>query len=385
MTLKRVIGLLAIVCLAGLILWIANNTYWEEVPIPQPLRGEAADNPFYSAAHLARSLGAQARWQRVLGAMPPRNGVVVASDWHWGLMADRRERLERWVASGGRLVIDRSLVGGQQELETWSGISRYSRSRADISRTDRTRKWEKCPTLDSGDGAHFQVCALDRISALRADRKTSWALRDASSAIQAVRVPIGFGSVTLINTRPFGNREMLDGDHGALFVAATQLRRGDQVWFLTEEAGASLLSLIWTTAAPVVVLAFALIAAWLWRSSVRFGPPAAATDPARRSLAEQIRGTGQFTVRFGGGHALHTAAVRALQETADRYIPGYLRLSPAKRTAKLAELAGTDASALAAVVNYSGPRRLGDLRQGLALLESVRRSISATQNHREGS
>ena len=198
-------------------------------------------------------------------------------------------------------------------------------------------------------------------------------------------MPIGLGSVTLINTRPFGNREMLDGDHGALFVAATQLRRGDQVWFLTEEAGASLLSLIWTTAAPVVVLAFALIAVWLWRSSVRFGPPAAATDPARRSLAEQIRGTGQFTVRFGGGHALHTAAVRALQETADRYIPGYLRLSPAKRTAKLAELAGTDASALAAVVNYSGPRRLGDLRQGLALLESVRRSISATQNHREGS
>ena len=54
----------------------------------------------------------------------------------------------------------------------------------------------------------------------------------------------------------------------------------------------------------------------LWRGGVRFGPLTAASETARRSLAEQIRGTGQFVLRHGGGEALHAAAVRALNEAA---------------------------------------------------------------------
>lgn len=373
-----------IAALAALVVWIAMNTYWDAVPIPQPLKGEAATNPFYSAAQLARSLGAQPRWQRILGSLPPRRAVVFASAWHWSLMPDRRERLQRWVAAGGRLVVDRSLIGGQPELEEWAGISRYVRSTAEIARADRETTWEKCPTLHATDPqapslptrARFSVCNLDRISGLRADRRTSWKLRDASLAIQAVRVPVGLGSVTMINAMPFGNRALLDADHAALFVAATQLQRGDPIWFLTEEKGASLLSLIWTTASPVVLLGLALVVLWLWRSSVRFGPPVAPTDPARRSLAEQIRGTGEFTVRCGGGQALQAATLRALQETADRSICGYSRMDGEARVAKLAELSGTDVHELATAMKFTGPRRRGELRQTLALLESVRRAIS---------
>src|SRR6185437_9664331 len=125
-----------------------------------------------------------------------------------------------------------------------------------------------------------------------------------------------------INSVPFGNRTLLDGDDAALFVAATQLRRGDAIWFVTEERSASLLWLIWRTGAPVVLLVLAAIVAWLWRAGARFGPPLAPTEAARRSLAEQILGTGQFTLRLGGGQALHAAQIRALRETAERWIPG---------------------------------------------------------------
>ena len=389
---QHIIWAAVILCLGALVFWIARNTNWEEVPIPRPLRGEAATNPFYSAVRLAQSLGAQGRWQRVIGSMPPRDGVVFASSWNWGMMPDRRERLQRWVASGGRLVIDRSLIGGQQELEDWAGISRNVLSREEINLADRNTRYEKCPALVTGDESadaaprtRFSVCRLDRISSLKSDRKPTWVLRDSQQHIQVVRVAVGRGSVTLINTTPFGNRELLEGDDGALFVAATQLRRGDRIWFLTEEKGASLLAVIWDTAAPLVVFCLILVALWLWRSGVRFGPPVAPTDPARRSLAEQIRGTGQFTVRFGGGQALHGAAVRALQETADRCIPGYARLPAAERVTKLAQLARTDSSALATAMNFSGPRRLGDLRHSLALLEGVRRAVFATNNQRKGS
>jgi hypothetical protein len=373
---------LIVVVLVGIVFWIAQKTYWEDVALPQPLQGEAATNPFYSASHLAASLGARPRWQRVLASTPPPDAVVVASTWNWGLFPERRTRLESWVASGGRLVLDSSLIGGQRELEEWTGISRYMRTPEQISDNDRKIKWEKCPELTGGrpDGAsaleeRFAVCVLDRVSGLRAGRRTLWLLRDNSNAIQAERVAVGKGSVTLINAAPFGNRTLLDGDHAALLVAATQLRRGDPVWFVTEEKGASLLSLIWSTGAPVVALLLGLIALWLWRSASRFGPPLAVEEPARRSLAEQIRGIGQFTLRFGGGRALYAAQVRALQETADRYIAGYSRLTAEQRMAKLAQRAGVDSSALAAATNVADTPRRGELRQRLTLLESVRRSV----------
>ena len=371
-----------VIVVIGVVFWIAQKTYWEDVTLPQPLQGEAATNPFYSASHLVAALGARPRWQRVLASMPPHDAVVFASTWNWGLFPERRARFQSWVASGGRLVMDSTLIGGQRELEEWTGISRYVHTPQEIS--NNQMKLEKCPKLTARGGAagasplqqRFAVCVLDGVSGLRALHRSLWQLRDASDTVQAERVAVGKGSVTLINAAPFGNRTLLDGDHAALLVAATQLRGGDAVWFVTEEQGASLLSLIWSTGAPVVVLLLALVAMWLWRSASRFGPPLAVPEPARRSLAEQIRGIGQFTLRFGGGQALYAAQVRALRETADRHIAGYSRLSGEARIARLAQLADVDPSALAAATNVANTPRRSELRQRLTLLESVRRSMA---------
>ena len=386
MSARTAVWVAVILASGALVAWIARNTYWEEISIPQPPRGEVLTNPFYSAQHLAQSLGAQAHWQRVLGSMPPANGIVVASAWHWGLMRERRERLERWVASGGRLIIDRSVMGGQREIQNWAGISRVERNDEGNQDSGAREKNDECPLIrgpqqTGGPLSQFAVCGLEGLSSLRVARRASWLLRDERHDIQVLRVPIGLGSVTVINARPFGNLALLQGDHARLFVAATQLRRGDQLWFLTEERGASLLSLVWTTGAPAVATALVLIALWLWRTGVRFGPPVAPTDPARRSLAEQIRGTGNFTVRFGGGRALHAAAVRALTETAARQIPGYTRLPDQERVVRMARLAGVEPDTLAWAMNYStehhtGGRRITQLRHCLTQLESVRRSIS---------
>ncbi|HWG31209.1 MAG TPA: hypothetical protein VN676_11700 [Steroidobacteraceae bacterium] len=393
MNAKWVIWPVVVAALLALVVWIARNTYWEEMQLPQLPQGEAAVNPFYSAARLSELLGAKPTWQRVLAATPPSEGVLVVSQWNWGLFPTRRERVQRWVASGGRLVVDRTLIGGQKELQAWAGIDRYTFSSSELARFDRITKYEKCPTLTLHEGPEtapaarrqFQVCGVDRISGLRSSRRTLWALRDSNAVEQAVRVPVGLGSVTIVNSAPFGNQTLLEGDDAALFVAATQLRRGDSIWFVTEKRSASLLALVWKLAAPVVLLFVALIAAWLWRVSARFGPPLAPTELARRSLAEQIRGTGQFTLRFGGGRALYAAQVRALQEAAERRIPGYPRLGGTERVEALAQLAGIEANALAAALSLAAPRRPGELRQGLILLESIRRTLSIKPQHRERS
>jgi hypothetical protein len=117
----------------------------------------------------------------------------------------------------------------------------------------------------------------------------------------------------------------------------------------------------------------------LWRGAVRFGPLAAGPHAARRSLAEQIRGTGAFALRDGSGISLHAACVRALEEAAQRRVKSYARLSADERCAALARLTGFDQSALAAALDHPRVRSAHELRRTIALLEAARRQTLIEQ------
>jgi hypothetical protein len=371
--------------------WIAMNTYWDKVTIPAPLRNEAARNPFYGAQRLVEQLGAKSSWDRFLRDVPP-NAAIVVSSWHWDLAAGRRSRMEQWVEAGGRLVLDRTIVGGEEEFERWSGITRSKKEANEKESEDEEEDEAPIPAprsecrvlhdATSGRGStsrSFELCASDDGSHLVAARRAAWALKD-QVGNQLLRVKIGNGSVTVINGVPFQFRQFLEGDNASLLVAAVQLRRNDEVHFLSEEEHPSMLALMWYLGWPVVLLFLVLIALALWRSGVRFGPLIAEPDQARRSLAEQIRGTGLFVMRFGGGKALHAAAVRALNEAAGRRIGAYSRLSASERVEEIAKLTGTDAGTLGPAVNHGGARRPHELRQAVALIESVRRRLVKEKN-----
>jgi hypothetical protein len=196
-----------------------------------------------------------------------------------------------------------------------------------------------------------------------------------------MRVTVGRGTVTAINASPFQYRDFLEGHHPWVFAAATQVRRGDEVHFLTENDHPSLLALLWQYGAPVVILTLAIVGLALWRGGLRFGPLVAAQQTARRSLAEQIRGTGQFALRNGGGEALHAAAVRALEEAARRRIPRYARLSDEERSTALAGLTGIAAESLSAAMYHPRLQRAHDLRSAIALIEAARRQTLHENTH----
>ena len=382
MTRKIFLGVLVTIPIAALGWWVARNTYWGEVTVPVPLRGEALTNPFYAAQRFAEGLGARTRWDRVF-ATPAPDAVIVLTDWRWNLSGRRREALERWVESGGRLVVDGTLAG-ETEFERWSGVE-HAHQEPPKAAEDPTvpHAADPCPTVREALSSApptaangYRLCDIEEGSFLRTARPTEWALRS-ETGFQAVRVRIGAGQVTTINATPFSYRELFNGDHGALFVAATQLRRGDTVHFLTEEDHPSLLTLIWQYGGPVVILALALAALALWRNAARFGPLAAPVENARRSLAEQIRGTGYFTLRQGGGDVLHAACVRALHEAAERRVAAYARLSGRDRAAAIARLTGFDAQALAVAVYHPDSRQPQELRSTMALLEAARRRLLA--------
>ena len=384
----RVLALLCTALIALFIVWVAQNTYWEDTTVPMPMRGEARINPFYAAQRFAEALGARTRWNREGLTLPPPDGVMVLSTWNWELSASRRQALETWVESGGRLVVDNLLIGSRAEFEAWSGILQEFKDDDVEEREepeepnpfeaiDESRK--PCPEFAEQHGSaagpgRYRVCDLELWTLLKSrDAAPEWALAE-DAGLQALRVRVGNGSVTAINAAPFRYRSLFDGDHGRLLVAATQLRRGDQIHFQSEDDHPSLLTLIWRYGAPVVTLSLALVAALLWRGAVRFGPLVAPTDAARRSMAEQIRGTAWFALRHGGGDALHGAAVRALNEAGQRRIAAFGRLSSQQRTAALARYTGLNPAALTAAINHS-TLKSQELRNRIALLEAARRQL----------
>jgi hypothetical protein len=369
--------------LAGLIVWVAANTHWVDTPVLTPLKGEALVNPFYAVQRFANGLGATTAWHRSL-TLPSPGSVVVLSAWSWGVGVGRRQAIERWVESGGRLVVDSMLEGGEDDFERWSGIVREYREidpdtfSPGAGSPGDCRKFEEVGGNDAA--ARYWLCDVDVSSYLTTQRTVAWALRDASG-MQALRVAVGRGSVTVINSTPFRYRNLFDGDHGWLFVRAAQLGRQHEVFFLSEESYPSLVALVWRHGAPVVMLALAAVALMLWRGGVRHGPLAAAPPPARRSLAEQIRGTGRFLLRHGGAESLHAAAVRALDEAAEKRVRGYSRATAQERADTLARLTGFDAGALSAAIYHPRMRRPHELRRTIALLEAARR-LTLTERRR---
>ena len=378
MTRARVTAALCIVALVALTVYVANNTYWEDVPIPTPPKGEAVTNPFYAAQRFAEALGATTRRDRALAVPSPRS-VMVLSLWHWDLSSRRQEAIKQWVESGGRLVVDRMLSGDRTDFETWSGVGwdfNEAASDAYFEKEDVDAPDEQCAVIEEvapQPGGFYSVCNLD-FSFVRTARPMQWALRD-EVGHQAVRVAVGQGSVTVINNVPFTSRGLFDGDHAALFVAGTQLRRGDEVVFLTEDDHPSLLALMWIYGAPSVALSLLLVGLYLWRGAARFGPALALPEPRRRSMAEQIRGSGYFALKFGEGVALHEAAVRALSEAAHRRIPAYSRLSRPQRITAFAKATGMSGESIVSAIDGASKRRVKELPNTLATLECARRQL----------
>jgi hypothetical protein len=373
------------IIIVGFVLLIAaylvRNTTWGEIEVPTPLRGPAATNPFYAAQKLVETLGATSERREALSDTPT-DAVVVLSTWGWDIDRTRREEFERWVEAGGRLVVDAALISGTNAFETWSGIAH---ERKEIDPFDpnpaqaqqfleRCREVNEIPAANSLAASELEVCDFDRTSWLETDKRLLWALDDAGTLV-AARVSVGQGTVTVLNGVPFLGRELFEGSHGEVLAAATGLRAGDHIVFMSEADKASLPALIWQHGAPVVAVLALWIALALWRGATRFGPLVAPSDTARRSLAEQVLGTGRFAVRVGSGAALVAAAQRALHEAAARRIVGYERLAVAAQAEAVAMLARVDGAQLAAALDSEQSARPLELRAKLALLETARREL----------
>jgi hypothetical protein len=406
-------ALLATLLIAGAGTWLAFNTEWTDVEVPPELRGPAKTDPLYTFKRFSATLGVELSTPDNLDRLPPPGATLVLSSWFWDLFPERITALQHWVEAGGHLVLPSYEYYGPELA--WTTIRsvpppalkapRPASAASSADDEDDEQDAEEgdtapaarprpprmvgptalprarpvaCPKLSEPTsvppafGMHrsYATCR-GNTSILQSDHAAQWAVDTARGHLM-LRVPLGKGSVTAANVvLPIYGTALFDNDEALLLTAALRLSRGQQLWLVVNEKRPPLLTTLWNNGAPAILLGALALAFALWRAGARFGPRLPAPPTARRSVAEQIRGTAAF-VAHHGGRALHRAQLRALDSCARSRVHGYDTLIVGERAALLAPLVGVDAHTLARAMN---PELGKHVPSALALLETARRRL----------
>lgn len=390
--------LLLLAILLALGVWIARNTYWEEVSVPTQPRGEAASNPYYGILHLAADLGLRARTVTSLSSLPGRDGVLLLdAAAARNLPRPQILAVEHWVEAGGRLLLGGSVLGSSAELRRWTAIKFVPPrvASAVVAEPDAAAaKWPAPPRTTTGvakvrndcppmlvsidgnaTGETLLVCDVWVGNGYSSALTPSWALSD-PAGIQVLRVGLGRGSVTIIGpSQIYANAELFEHQHARVFVDAAALMRGDQLWILVPGHAEALLALLWRLGAPAIGCLGLAVALSLWRGFPRFGPLAATPPAARRSLAEQIRASARFAWRSRSLTALHAAVLRGVEDVARRQIAAFDRLDAAQRSVAISARAGIPATEIEEAMRFDALRRPIAGRSAIVLLERLRRRL----------
>jgi len=409
----------AALLLAGAGTWLAFNTEWVDVEVLPELRGPAKTDPLYTFKRFSATLGVELSTPDNLDRLPPPGATLVLSSWFWDLFPQRITALQRWVEAGGHLVLPSyeyygpdlawttitaipppalkaprpapaaSSGNDDDEDEDDAEGEAEERKTPPAPRTPPPRrvgppialpraKAVACPKLAEPVGVppafgvhrNYMTCQ-GSASILRSGSAAQWAVDNARGHV-LLRVALGKGSVTAANMRlPIYGTALLENDDALLLTAALRMARGQQLWLVVNETRPPLLTTLWRNGAPVILLSALALGLALWRSGARFGPRLPALRTARRSVAEQIRGTAAF-IAHHGGRALHHAQLRALDACARSRVHGYDALIVGERAAVLAPLVGMDVHTLARAMN---PELSKHLPSALALLETARRRL----------
>jgi hypothetical protein len=395
MTRERTINLLLLAILIGIGVWIARNTYWEDITVPIPPRGAAADNPYYSLERLAALLGVRTREVASLPPLPPPDAVLLAGLARPPPLSNENlPAIERWVEAGGRLAVPSEVMRQNKALQAWSGISpipiRPAPKPADGTATKHGARatpmtigtLRECTDLEVASdgtptGATLTICGVwvGPGTGFTSLKPPTWSLGNATG-LYALRIAMGKGSVAV--TAPmilYETRTVLKDDHAKIVFTAAGIKRGDELWLYRPKHAEPLLAMLWRLAAPAIVCAGIALALWIWRNLPRFGPPAPAPVAARRSLAEQIRANASFYWRTRRLAALYAAARRALEEAARREIVAYERMPSAARIGAIATHSGLSSVALQSALVGSADGGADAQRGAIAVLEQARRLL----------
>jgi hypothetical protein len=425
--LPRALALLVAGLLAA---WLVKNSHWVEVEEALPPRGAALADPYYAFRKVVAATGTALEIHAALEPLPPVDTTLVIDNAAWDLFPERDARLKAWVESGGHLVVIGPMVPAERLRWIPMSFSRLpqvvvpavaaSRPGATASAPDADDDEDEeadnadapasapppavrrapiparlaaaadrhCEDFDEPDdvepayepGRTYLACITT--APMRAlHTAPTWELGNDRDPV-ALRMPVGRGEVTgLAFWLPVTNQDLILGDNALILAAAFELRSKRPLWLVESEEREPLPAWLWHHARAPLLLALAAVALALWRLMVRFGPREAALAQARRSMGEQVHGTGEF-IASREPIALHAATRDALEEAARARISHYAALDDAGRIDALAAATRLDKAALRDAWRPAPTAPRLRILAAIATLEQARRALRPASAHR---
>jgi hypothetical protein len=337
-----------------------------EIEVETGLSGAARRDPLLAARRLLAALGVPAETHhRVVPAPDPSEAMLLVAP-PGTLGTEEAALLLDWVDKGGDLIAtpQRALldafgaevddtVSNDDDLEESGGVLAIDPGDGRAVRVE-VAPWPRL--LDPMDGADYASGPGERHVVLRYRR--------------------GQGTVTfLADATPLLNRAIGDHEHASflwgLVTAAGRPAWVRVVWRIPREP---LLAVLAERAWAALASGLVLLGAWAWRRSRRFGPLLPDPPPARRSLLEHVRASGDFLFRHGRAEALIEASRRAVQRTVAGRDPGWSGLPASEIRARLAGASGLSDDQVAAALEGSPPAEPGAFTRTIQTLEQMRKA-----------
>lgn len=362
-----------------------------EVEIPRGYRGEAARNPYFAAQRMLERMGGTAASHAdpgVLFALPSERGTVFLPTARAAVTPARSDELMAWVRRGGHLVVvtwqlwDDEARTPDPILDAL-GVHQFMRPEGEAS--DAGAQEEEAPRAVV---AQAKVRGRDGPLEARFDPRFSFELAgDAARAldfeigdrygVHLVTLRAGKGYVTALTDDFFLRQpEIGELDHAELvYRLAHWGGRAGPVAFVYGDDYPGALELAWSRGWPALVALAALVAAWVWFASRRFGPLAPDPPLERRALMEHVTAAGRFQWRRGASRALLAATRAALLARVRERHPRLEGLAPAEQAERLAALAELPPERVELALAYRTDTDASRFAQDVALLERIRRAL----------
>ena len=368
------IAAVLVVALGGLALWWTQTFERKEVEIPLPPRGEAAFNPLYALKRALQIDGLQVHSRRRLAlgtqALGATDTLLILGDQR-SLPQRDAQRLLDWVHGGGHLVVELPAAGASERAQSQGPLLET----LGVSVKPIPRECAQYRDAAKRDAdASLMVCS-DALILVEEDRDVAahWHDNDYNADV-LVRLPHGKGSVDVVASLDFLQGKGLENANAAALarqLLAPNYGRGSMhlvyqadvppLWRIVLERG-------WMAWLPLLLA----LAGWLWWRMQRRGPLLPSPVPARRSLVEHVRASGEHVHRYGRGYLLHAALRELFEARLRRRDPYAASLQGEAQRHAIAARTGVPDTEVDAALRAPVPFVAADLRLRIAKLNKLR-------------
>jgi hypothetical protein len=314
-------------------------TSFERVPGREwtGFQGEARRNGFLAAERLLARMGMRVRHVKTPGELRelPVNGTLILPDRRDSIAPNERGRLLAWIDAGGHLIVEDENHRLPDPILDALGVKRR-------------------PAQAAAAGAgvlDIRLPHAPRPMKVRMHARQSLEAPQARLAIRGklathlVHFPRGRGQVTVLNDLAFmRNGSIGDDDHAEFLWQLVRFQPDSgEVFVFDNPEKLSLVRWLADHAWAALAAAGGLLALWLWRIALRFGPLAPDPEPVRRRLLDHLRASGRFQWSSGGAGRLAESAREAALRRVARAQADFAALSAREREARLGATFGLTA------------------------------------------